>query len=84
MIRDELLNRTHKFLGVVNSTIHQLQLEGLLYLTQQRRVEYEFVELNLLRIKVLKHEEEFIPIQKSSNVAFQTYFFLFVLSTSVL
>lgn len=77
MIRDELLNRTHKFLGVVNSTIHQLQLEGLLYLTQQRRVEYEFIELNLLLIKVLKHEGEFIPIQKSSNGCFPNLFFPF-------
>lgn len=65
MIRDELLNRTHKFLGVVNSTIQQLQLEGLLYLTKQRRLEYEFNELNLLLIKVLKHNEEFI--QKSNQ-----------------
>lgn len=29
ILRDELLNRTHKFLGVVNSTLLRLQIEGL-------------------------------------------------------
>lgn len=31
LVRDELLNRTHKFLGVVNSTLQKLQIEGLFY-----------------------------------------------------
>lgn len=29
--RDELLNRTYKFLGVINTTFQQLQIQGLLY-----------------------------------------------------
>lgn len=29
-VRDELLNRTYKFLGVVNTTLQQLQTQGLL------------------------------------------------------
>lgn len=28
MLRDELLHRTHKFLGVVNTTLQRLQIEG--------------------------------------------------------
>lgn len=28
-IRDELLNRMHKFLGMLNTTIQQLQIQGL-------------------------------------------------------
>ena len=30
-IRDELLNRTIKFLGLVNTTLQQLQIQGLFY-----------------------------------------------------
>ena len=32
MIRDELLNRTHKFLGLINTTLQHLQILGLFYL----------------------------------------------------
>lgn len=35
IIRDELLNRTHKLLGLLNTTLQHLQLEGLFnYLNQ--------------------------------------------------
>lgn len=30
-VRDELLNSTHKFLGLVNTTLQQLQIQGLFY-----------------------------------------------------
>lgn len=30
-IRDELLNSTHKFLGLINRTLQQLQIQGLFY-----------------------------------------------------
>lgn len=31
MIRDELLHRTHKYLGVVNTSLQHLQIQGLFY-----------------------------------------------------
>lgn len=29
MVRDELLNMTYKFLGLINTTLQQLQIQGL-------------------------------------------------------
>lgn len=30
-VRDELLNRTYKFLGLINTTLQHLQIQGLFY-----------------------------------------------------
>lgn len=35
-IRDELLNRTHKYLGLVNTTLQHLQIQGFVLLDVPR------------------------------------------------
>lgn len=54
-IRDELLNRLYKYLGMIKKTIQHLQIQGLIYLIDQW-----FLFRNLLLFDIEKTSKDLI------------------------